>query len=86
MTIQERRLSFATCWFALIICVLLLSGCQTTQLPSPSDTSAICSALIGPIKYNSGNKASRRFAADLLALDLKQRNQVGQALHCPAYR
>jgi hypothetical protein len=66
---------------------VLLAGCQTTT-PNlrTSDKSAICRALIGPIRYNSLDKDSKRFAAALLALDLKQRNQVGQGLRCPAYR
>lgn len=72
--------------FLAVLPLLLLAGCVTDQLPSPSDKNAICKALQDPIKYTSTNKASRRFAADLLALDLKQRNQVGMNLGCPAYR
>jgi len=54
--------------------------------PSLDQIKPICAALIGPIKYNSTNKVSVRYAGHTLALDLKQRNQVGQYLHCPAYR
>lgn len=70
----------------VIVLAGVLAGCVTGQAPSPSDTSSICKALIGPLKYNTHNKDSKRFAAAVLALDLKQRNQVGQALHCPQYR
>ncbi len=76
----------AITWIVFLGIALTLGGCQTAPIPSPSDTSSICSALIGPIKYNSQNKDSKRFAAAVLALDLKQRNQVGEALHCPKYR
>jgi len=72
---------------AILLLALALAGCQHTDANlRPSDTSAICQALIGPIKYNSQKKDSSRYAAAVLALDLKQRNQVGQALRCPQYR
>ena len=70
-----------------ILLALLLAGCQTTgSTLRTSEKSAICRALIGPIKYNSLDPQSKRFAAALLAMDLKQRNQVGEGLRCPAYR
>lgn len=85
-TIQERRLSFALLVFAFVI-VVLLSGCVTTSTPPPSNRVVpVCTALIGPIQYNSQNPKSRRHAGPDLAPDLKRRNQVGQRLRCPAYR
>jgi hypothetical protein len=42
--------------------------------------------LVGPIHYNTFNKLSRRYAADLLAMDIHQRNAIGQRLGCPQYR
>lgn len=74
-------------YIPLILLALLVSGCQHTA-PNlrTSEKSAICRALIGPIRYNSLDEKSKRFAAALLALDLKQRNQVGEGLRCPAYR
>lgn len=63
---------------------LMLSACGEGELP-PSTVAPICSALVGPIKYNSTNKMSKRFAAALLAMDLKQRNQVGHNIGCPGY-
>ena len=49
-------------------------------------SSRCADALIGPIKYNSTTKTSKRFAGSALVPDLKQRNQVGEWLGCPAYR
>lgn len=70
----------------LIPVALVLAGCAgTVQLP-PSTIAPICKALIGPIKYNSMTPASKRFAGALLAMDLKQRNQVGRNLGCPLYK
>lgn len=65
---------------------LVLSGCATTSQLPPSTIAPICEALIGPIKYNSLSPASKRFAGALLAMDLKQRNQVGRNLGCPLYK
>lgn len=64
---------------------VMLAGCDPRDLP-PASVADICVALLGPVKYNSANPKSRRFAADLLALDLKERNQVGQQLNCPQYK
>lgn len=64
---------------------IVLAGCDTSQLP-PSSIAPICKALIGPIKYNTYNPASKRYAAYLLSLDLKSRNQVGRSLGCPQYK
>ena len=69
---------------ALLILPLLLSGCVTDGL-SPTQLRPICAALVGPIKYNTFNKASRRYAADLLAMDIHQRNDIGRQLGCPQY-
>lgn len=67
--------------------LLALAGCVTTGNElRPTDKSAVCRALVDPIKYNSRNPKSRRYAGDLLALDLKQRNQIGQNLRCPQFR
>jgi hypothetical protein len=74
--------------FAVASATLLLAGCDLkSQLP-PSSIAPICRALIGPIKYTSTLKSpmSKRFAAALLAMDLKQRNQVGVNLGCPQYK
>lgn len=68
---------------ALCVCALV-GGCVTTDLPAET-IQPICKALIGPIKYNSTKKTSLRFAGQVLALDLKQRNQVGERLGCTGY-
>lgn len=65
--------------------LILLTGCDPQDL-SPGQTSAVCKALIGPIRYNTYDPNSQRYAAILLAMDLKQRNQVGYWLHCPQYK
>lgn len=71
----------------VIIVPLLLAGCagDMDKLKSTS-TVPVCKALVGPIKYNSQKLKSRRHAGPDLAQDLKQRNQVGEKLHCPAYK
>lgn len=72
---------------ALMILALGLVGCSTTGDKLKTTSSVpVCTALIGPIQYNSQKPASRRFAGPDLAPDLKRRNQVGQNLRCPAYR
>lgn len=68
----------------LILGALTLTGCATVR--GPSSITPICTALIGPIKYNTYVKSSKRYAGSALAPDLKQRNQVGQFLGCPKYR
>jgi len=60
---------------------LTLGACQTPDL-THADLPAICKALIGPIRYNTYNKASKRYAAILLGLDLAQRNEVWRRLRC----
>lgn len=69
----------------LIAAVLALGGCAHTGVVSPS-MSPTCTALIGPLKYNTYVKTSRRYAGRDLAADIHQRNQVGQFLGCPAFR
>ena len=76
---------------ALLMVAVLLTGCQTTddldpRLLNPTNRSAVCEALVGPIQYNSQNPKSGRHAGAVLVPDLKQRNQIGQALRCPQYR
>ena len=70
-----------------LLCSVLLAGalgaCATT---APTSFAPTCTALIGPIKYNTFVKTSRRYSGPDLALDLKARNQVGQTLGCPLYR
>lgn len=70
-----------------LVALLLLTGCNTAkeQLTGASRT-AVCKALIGPIKYNSQKVDSQRFAAAKLAPDLATRNRVGQELGCPQYK
>ena len=72
--------------FGIAVLALVLAGCATTSQLPPSTIAPICKALIGPIKYNSMTPTSKRFAAALLAMDLKQRNQVGRNLGCPLYK
>jgi hypothetical protein len=72
--------------FAIIALILAApAGCNVNQL-SPSAKEPICDALVGPIRYNSQDKNSLRYAARLLVPDLKQRNQIGRRLGCPQYR
>lgn len=68
----------------LLIIMSLLTGCDPQGLP-PNSRAAICEAVVGPIRYNSTDKHSGRYAARLLVPDLKQRNQIGRRLGCPAY-
>lgn len=70
--------------FALLF-ILLLAGCATTGLKVDSN-GPVCDALVGPIRYTSVQKASRRFAGADLAAELAKRNRVGTNLKCPQYR
>ena len=65
--------------------LLVLTGCNVADIP-PSAIPPICRALVGPIKYNSTNAMSQRYAAYLLSLDLHQRNEIGRKLGCPAFK
>ena len=67
---------------SLMVLALALAGCETTG----STPKAVCSALVGPILYNSQNAKSQRYAGPALAPDLAVRNRVGVNLRCPAYR
>lgn len=71
--------------FLPLILVLALAGCDPQNL-TPAQVKAICHAMIGPIRYNSLNKQSKRYAAIYLAMDLKQRNQVYVGLGCAYQR
>lgn len=71
--------------FLPIVLVLALAGCDPQDL-TPAQTKAICHAMIGPIRYNTANKLSKRYAAIYLAMDLKQRNQVYTELRCAYQR
>lgn len=68
---------------SLVLTLVLLSGCTT--LAATQTTGPVCEALVGPIKYTSATKTSRRFAGPDLAPDLAVRNRVGKNLRCPAY-
>lgn len=72
-------------WIPIGVVALLLSGCGPEDLP-PSAIPPICRALVGPIKYNSSNIMSKRYAGYLLTLDIHQRNEIGRKLGCPAYK
>ena len=63
----------------------LLTACDPASLP-PSSIAPICRALVGPIKYNSTNIMSQRYAAYLLTLDLHARNEIGRKLNCPQFK
>jgi hypothetical protein len=71
---------------AIVITALnLLAGCDVADLP-PSSIAPICRALVGPIKYNTKNVMSQRYAAYLLSLDIHARNEIGRKLNCPKYK
>ena len=76
-------------WFAIAaVCLMGFdgpAGCQTTSGLGPTEVKPICDALIGPIRYNTYQIKSGRYAGQVLALDLKQRNQVGERLGCTGY-
>lgn len=72
--------------FSIMLVALALAGCDLKSRLPPSAIAPICKALVGPIKYTSTNKMSQRYAAYLLSLDLKQRNQIGVELGCPQYK
>lgn len=70
---------------ACLLSLTLLAGCGIEDIP-PSAIPPICDALVGPIKYNTRNKMSERYAAYLLSLDLHQRNEIGRKLGCPQFK
>ena len=61
---------------------VLLLGCDPTANLDSATLKTICTALIGPIRYNAENKASLYFAGQKLVFTLKQRNQVWDGLGC----
>lgn len=69
-------------WFWVAVLCIVLAGC-TTDGVTPK---AVCDALLGPIRYNSTNPKSERFAGRKLAPDIAEHNRVGTNLACPAYR
>ena len=72
----------------LLLIAFAAAGCVTNGTTGyrPSDKNAVCKALNGPIKYNSTRPQSARFAGAVLALDLKERNEIGRQLNCPQFR
>ena len=60
------------------------AGC--TPNLSPAGLYAVCSALVGPLRYTIANKKSGRYAGPILGLDLEHRNQIGLRLGCPQFR
>jgi hypothetical protein len=77
----KRLLSLITVIGLLFLC----TACATLGV-SPTSLDPTCTALVGPIKYNTFVKTSQRYAGPALAPDLKARNQVGQYLGCPLYK
>ena len=69
----------------IFLTCFMVSGCDVADIP-PSAIPPICRALVGPIKYNSTNIMSQRYAAYLLTLDLHARNQIGRKLGCPQFK
>lgn len=65
--------------------LVLCTGCTPEDL-TPVQRNTICNALVGPIRYNTYDPKSGRYSGHVLALDLKVRNQIGEALHCPQYK
>ncbi len=70
---------------SLLAVGLLLAACDPQDLPVQT-RAPICHALIGPIRYDTYHKSSQRYAAAVLALDLKQRNRVYIKLGCASFR
>jgi len=71
--------------YAIILLLLAAAPAGCNPVLSPTTLQSICTALIGPIYYNTTTKTSSRYAGRVLGMDLKQRNQVGQRLGCPQY-
>ena len=74
-------------WTIIVILIAgsMLMGCDVNDLP-PSSIAPICRALVGPIKYNTTDVMSQRYAAYLLSLDIHKRNEIGRKLGCPQYK
>lgn len=64
------------------VSAILLAGCDVSAVPK-AQIPAICKAMIGPLRYNSTDKLSKRYAGYILAMDLAERNRIYTALHCP---
>lgn len=64
----------------------VLTGCMGRADAPPSSLKPVCAALGKPIKYNSTNPLSDRYAARLLAPDIAEKNRIGRNLRCPNYR
>ncbi len=73
-------------YIPIVALAVVLGGCNPEQALGPAGLRSVCTALVGPIKYNTYVKSSGRYSGPVLALDLKQRNQIGQRLGCPQYR
>ena len=65
----------------IIVLLGLLSACTPQDL-TPVQRATICHALVKGIPYNTYDKESLRYAVMLLALDVKQHNQIWLALKC----
>ena len=74
-------------WISIgfILGFLSLASCTPEDL-TPVQRNTICTALVGPIRYNTYDPKSGRYSGHVLALDLKVRNQIGEALRCPLYK
>ena len=70
---------------SIIFCAFTQAGCTPEDLTAVQ-RNTICNALVGPIRYNTYDPKSGRYSGHILALDLKVRNQIGQALRCPLYK
>lgn len=67
--------------FGVIAIALTVAACDPDQL-NQADLTVVCHALIKPIRYNTYQATSGRFAGKTLALDLKQRNEIYVKLDC----
>ena len=66
---------------SIIFCAFALAACTPQDL-TPVQRATICHALVKGIPYNTYDKESLRYAGMLLALDVKQHNQIWLALKC----
>jgi len=81
----HRHIHPAVTIILLLLGSMWLAGCDASDLP-PAAIAPICKALVGPIKYNTTDVMSQRYAAYLLSLDLHERNQIGLKLGCPQFK
>jgi len=65
--------------------LILCTGCTPEDL-TPVQRNTICNAWVGPFRYITHDPTSGRYSGHVLALDLKVRNQIGEALRCPLYK